>query len=82
MIWFYERADQSLRLDTTYDNDTCEYVVVVHHPDGRQQTERFLDADACRLWLVTFENGLDGEHWVRHGPPTFLPEGWPKGRMM
>ena len=79
MIWLYERDNQSIRLDTKYDNDTNEYVVVVHRPDGPQQVERFSDAEACRQWLVTFENSLDAEHWTRRGPPVFLPDGWPRG---
>ncbi len=79
MIWFYERDQQSIRLDTRFDNTTSEYVIVVHQPDGRQQTERFSDAEACRQWLVAFENNLDAEHWIRHGPPVFLPDGWPRG---
>ena len=78
MIWLYERDNESIRLETRYDNDTREYVVVVHYPDGRQLTERFPNPEACREWLLSLENNLDAEDWVRRGPPMILPDGWPK----
>lgn len=78
MIWLYERDNESIRLETRYDNDTKEYVVVVHYPDGRQLTERFPNPETCREWLLSLENNLDAEDWVRRGPPMILPDGWPK----
>jgi hypothetical protein len=41
MLWFFDRQDQSLRLDTHYDNDTSEFVATVLYPDGRTQRQRF-----------------------------------------
>jgi hypothetical protein len=78
MLWLYERDNESLRLETRYDNDTREYIVVVHYPDERQLTERFPSPEACREWLLSLENNLDAEHWVRRGPPMILPDGWPR----
>ncbi|SRR5216684_1419883 len=46
MLWFYERDHVSLRVETRYDNDTAEYVGILHHPDGRQETQRFDKRDA------------------------------------
>jgi hypothetical protein len=78
MLWLYEKDNESIRLETRYDNDTREYVVVVHYPDGRQLEERFPNPEACREWLLSLENNLDAEHWVRRGPPMILPDGWPR----
>ena len=34
MIWIFERGEESLRLETRYDNETTEYVLILHHPDA------------------------------------------------
>jgi hypothetical protein len=77
MLWLYERDNESIRLETRYDNDARGYVVVVHYPDGRELIERFRNSEACREWLLSLENNLDDGHWTRRGPPIILPEGWP-----
>jgi len=80
MLWFFERDDQSLRLETRYDNDTSEFVVIVRWPDGREQTERFSELEACRAWLAAFDNALESERWTPNGP-VILPYGWPNKRL-
>ena len=80
MIWFYTRDQESLRLETRYDNDTLEYVGVVVHPDGRHDTRRFATLETFREWLVTFETDLQAQHWTSESTPRILPEGWPKKR--
>lgn len=78
MLWFFERRDESLKLETRYDNDAAEYVAIVRYPDGREHTERFVDPGEFRSWLVTFERGLESERWkAQEGGPLFLPDGWP-----
>jgi hypothetical protein len=80
MLWFFEREEQSVRLETRYDNDTAEYVAVTTYPDGREETERFSDADRFRQWLEAWERVLEAEHWTRGGSPIVLPDGWPHRR--
>ena len=77
MVWFYKRDRSSLSVETRYDNETAEYVAVVVHPDGRQQTERFLTREAFREWLEGLEQKLQHEHWMPDGPVHVLPDGWP-----
>lgn len=81
MLWFFERDDESLRLETRYDNDTSEFVVIVRHPDGREETERFSDGNEYRAWLDTFERSLEHQHWTRPGGPVIMPDGWPNKRL-
>lgn len=76
MLWFFERDDQSLRLETRYENETAHIVVIIHWPDGRLQTERFADLDACRTWLLAFDQVIAAERWTTKGP-IVLPYGWP-----
>ena len=77
MLWFFRRQEESLRLETRYDNKASEYVAVVRWPDGRQQTEQFTKGEAFRAWLAAFEDALDGEFWSRDRSPVVLPDGWP-----
>ena len=77
MIWFYSRDQDSLRLETRYDNDTLEYVGILTHPDGKQETKRFATVDTFRAWLVTLEEELAADQWTASAAPHVLPDGWP-----
>jgi hypothetical protein len=77
MLWFYTRDSQSLSLETRYDNQACEYVGVLKHPDGRVDTRRFQTADAFRVWLLTVEQDLLTLQWAQDGPVRLVPDGWP-----
>jgi len=75
MVWFFERNDEFLRVETRYDRDTAEFVLITHAPDGGEQTERFTDAVTFRLRLEALECQLEATHWTQHGP-LFLHDGW------
>jgi hypothetical protein len=76
MLWFFDRDEESLRLETRYDNDTAEVVVTVHHPDGHEHRQRFADNNALQQWLETFELHLTLQHWTGRSGPVILPYGW------
>lgn len=75
MIWFFERRDESLRVETRYDNATAEYVLV-QEADHVQQVETFKDVVAFRQRLGALEAQLSEEHWTTLGPPVLVSEGW------
>ena len=77
MIWLFERDDQSLRLETRYDTDTAEFLLITHRQDG-QQIERFADVMSFRRRLEVLERELEAERWTQRGP-TFLHDGWKVG---
>ena len=81
MIWFYSRDDQRIRLEMRYDNDTGEFLVVISHPDGRHETERFADLSGFSKSVVALEQLLKDEHWSQSGPPLLVPEGFPNRRL-
>ena len=56
MIWFFARDGEELRVETRYDSDAAEYLLVVCWPDGDQH-ERFVDVSEFRSRLVT--NGAE-----------------------
>jgi hypothetical protein len=77
MVWFFERSSAIFELETRYDNDTTEYVLVLRPPNAASTTERFTDAEAFRVRLQAIEATLIAERWQRGGPPMLLPDGWP-----
>ncbi len=82
MLWFFEREDESLHVETRYDNATCEFVAIVRYPDSREHIERFTDIAAFRSWLGAFKHVLEAEYWIgRQDGPVILPDGWPDKRL-
>ncbi|HTL03386.1 MAG TPA: hypothetical protein VL243_14215 [Vicinamibacterales bacterium] len=76
MIWMFEREpDEILRLETRYDNDTSEFVLILHRPSGGRQIERFRDMVTFRERLEVLETQLAAERWRQEGT-VFLHEGW------
>ena len=71
MVWFFERDTESLRLETRFDNDTNEFVAIVHWTHKPKQIERFSDATSFQMWLTTFEGGLAKQQWRTTGAPRF-----------
>lgn len=72
---FFERDSESLRLETRYDNDTAEFVPIMHRPNGGPQIERFTDTVTFRERLEVLETQLAADHCTQHGP-GFLHDGW------
>jgi hypothetical protein len=77
MLWFFERSNQHVEIETRFENDTREFVVIVRWPDRREDRERFDTPDACRTWLTRLEETLAAQRWTPRGSPVVLPHGWP-----
>ena len=80
MLWFYTRERETLKAETRFDNQTGEYVLILHWPDGREETERFPDPTSFQRRLEALNQRLEAEHWRPDGPPQLLPNGWPRSR--
>ncbi len=80
MLWFYTRDQQSLTVETRYDNDTCEYVATVMGATGVPQSTRFASSEEFRTWLLALERNLTSQSWRPEGSPHILPDGWPTKR--
>lgn len=78
MLWFYSRDGDTLRLETLYDNNARMYQVILRWPDGREETERFVDQVSFRRRLEALEVELVAERWTQKGLPGLLPDGWPR----
>ena len=80
MIWMFERGEESLRLETRYDNATAEFVLIRHQLTGDPHVERFATEEAFRRRLDIVEKQLADEHWTsQEGGPILLNDGWKIG---
>jgi hypothetical protein len=77
MVWFFERDNEQIEVETRFDNTTREYVVIVRRADQQEEATRFRDADSLRIRLVKLTRELEEEDWLTSGPPVILPDGWP-----
>ena len=76
MLWIYARGEQSLRLETSFDKDTDEFVLIFYRDDGSQQVERFSDAVSFQKRLDTVDKQLAQDDWRSSGAPVLLRDGW------
>jgi hypothetical protein len=67
MLWFFSKGPARLRVMTSLDDDTGEFVVEVDWPDRRMEVLRFADEDLCSEYLSALEGELDTERWVSEG---------------
>ena len=77
MLWFFDRGNEVLEIETRYDNATSEYVLELRAPTVPPTVERFQTAGDFQRRLIEIEEGLGGQRWRRTGPPLILPDGWP-----
>jgi hypothetical protein len=79
MLWFFDRDEQQVEVETRFDNATLEYVLVIRWPDGQTQTERYQDAAAFRIRVVALDDELKALNWRNTESPVLLPGGWNDG---
>lgn len=62
MLWIYQRGRDRVRIATTYDSVTDEYVIKTTGPDGTA-LERFKDAETFQCRYEALETALRRERW-------------------
>jgi hypothetical protein len=80
MIWLYERNGATVRVETSFDSDTHEYVLRYVDPTLGTRVERFSDAAAYQARLEALEAQMTAEEWHLTGHPEVVPEGFPRTR--
>ena len=80
MIWLYERNGAIARLETSYDDDTAEYVLRFVDPILGASVERFSDGTMYTRRLVALEAELKTGEWHVTGTPQIVPDGFPRTR--
>lgn len=67
MLWFFQRGEEHLRIETTHDRPTGTFALTVHRADGTNHGELFTDRAAFEARLAELERELDAEHWEATG---------------
>jgi hypothetical protein len=77
MLWFFRRADEYLRIETTHDSATGSFTLTVHMTDGTRLTERFKEQAAFEERIEALERQLLSDNWTAKGSallPTERPQ--------
>ena len=75
MLWFSDRDNEKVEVETRFDNNNLEYVLTIRWPDGREQTERYPDSDSFSARVIALSEELKSMNWRNTGSPIVLPEG-------
>ena len=76
MLWFFDRDNEKVEVETRFDNNTLDYVLVIRWPDGREETERYADSESFSARVIALSEELKSMNWRNTGSPIVLPEGW------
>jgi hypothetical protein len=76
MIWFFRRGDETVKLETSLDNKTQEYVLVIRWAERPAETERFQTLEAFDTRVRQLDQQLMTEHYAQVGGPAILADGW------
>lgn len=79
MIWFWTNGVHERRVETRYDNDAGEFLVIITDEHGRERTERFSDLHVFRARLAALDEQMRGERWSP-GALAIDPAGFPLRR--
>jgi hypothetical protein len=81
MLWFYVRDQQSLTVETPYDNDTREYVAIIMGATGVPQSTHFKSTEAFRACLLALEHDLTAQSGRRTVGRISCLTGWPDRKL-
>ena len=72
VVWFFERASRTIKVETRYDNDSGECLAITIDAGGRETFVRFSDADQFCSWLLTLETALVDKGWRPRESPIVM----------
>jgi len=75
MIWFFERQQRRLHYEVRGQADGEGYEIVISHPDGRLETERYADTDELLQRTSVLQTTLIDEGWSPPAPKVRSPRG-------
>jgi hypothetical protein len=76
MVWFFARGNDSVKVETRFDNSSQEFVLDVAWADRPAATERFSDLAEFQARVLVIEAELEAGAWAQIGNPEILPHGW------
>ena len=75
MIWFFERNQEALWIETSFDDRTTEYVINVSPIGGPSQIERYRELKEFDRRIAALRAQYQADHWHQVAPDR-RPEGW------
>jgi hypothetical protein len=63
MLWFFSRQDSRLHYEIRRQTDSEDFEIVITHPDGRQDVERYADAKKLLNRSIELQNSLKEQGW-------------------
>lgn len=82
MIWFWTRDDRECAVETRYDNQTREFVMVIKDEGGGETTERYSELQAFSARLIALRHSLEAERWKQKGLTRIDPNGFPNRHLL
>jgi hypothetical protein len=68
MLWFFERQQRRLHYEIRRQTDGDDYEIVIHHPDGRLELERYSDPTQVLERSASLQMQLMLEGWAAPPP--------------
>ena len=68
MIWFFERQHRRLHYEIRRQTDGDGYEIVICHPDGRLEVERYADPAELLRRASSIHTSLIEEGWASPAP--------------
>ena len=72
VVWFFERASRTIKVETRYDDDSGECLAITIDAEGRETIVRFSDADQFCSWLLLLETALVDKGWHPRESPVVM----------
>jgi hypothetical protein len=63
MLWFFSRQDSRLHYEIRRQTDSEDFEIVITHPDGRQEVERYGDAKKLLNRSIELQDSLKEQGW-------------------
>jgi hypothetical protein len=76
MVWFFSRGNDSVKVETRFDNSSREFVLEVAWGDRPVEAERFAELSTFQARVLAVEAELEAGAWAQVGNPEILPHGW------
>jgi hypothetical protein len=75
MLWFFEKQNSKLRYEIRRESDGPDFELVITHPDGREEIEKFSDPVAVLQRSEHLQNDLTAAGWQS---PATAPRSRPR----
>jgi hypothetical protein len=76
MIWSFGRGEEIVRLQTSYDTNSHDFILEITRTDRPPTIERFTTVRKFKTRVLAVERQLADEHWTQIGSPEILPHIW------